>query len=374
MLTTDLVDPDSRTEVRRFLRVPYALYRDFPQWVPPLDRDAALMLNRRKHPFYEHSDAAFFIALRDGHPVGRVGALEFRPYNRAHGVRQVAFTMFDCADDPEAAGALFDRVFAWGKQRGLGPAVGPRGLCALDGYGVLVDGFDRRQLMTMTGYNGPWYPRLLEGLGFQKEVDFVSYELTRSTFVMPEAVTRAAARATASIRIVRYSNKRALVRAASRIGDTYNRAFAANWEYYPLTDREIAFVVDQVYPRVDRRLMAFVAAGQEIIGFVLAFPDISAALQRAAGRLTPWSLARLLVERGRASSVALNGAGVLPEYQGRGANAVLYSQIENAIRHGGFDRAELPQVAETATRMRRDLERLGAVPIKTHRVYRCHVG
>ena len=223
--------------------------------------------------------------------------------------------MFDCADDPEAAGALFDRVFAWGKQRGLGPAVGPRGLCALDGYGVLVDGFDRRQLMTMTGYNGPWYRRLLEGLGFQKEVDFVSYELTRSTFVMPDAVTRAAARATASIRIVRYSNKRALVRAASRIGDTYNRAFAANWEYYPLTDREIAFVVDQVYPLVDRRLMAFVAAGQEIIGFVLAFPDISAALQRAAGRLTPWSLARLLVERGRASSVALNGAGVLPDNQ-----------------------------------------------------------
>ena len=109
--------------------------------------------------------------------VGRVGALELRPYNRAHDVRQVTFTMFDCADDPEAARALFARVFAWGKQRGLGQAVGPRGLCALDGYGVLVDGFDRRQLMTMTGYNGRRYPPLLEALGFQKEVNFVSYEL-----------------------------------------------------------------------------------------------------------------------------------------------------------------------------------------------------
>ena len=115
--------------------------------------------------------------------------------------------------------------------------------------------------------------------------------------------------------------------------------------------------------------MTFIADGEEIVGFVLAFPDVSAALQRARGRLTPWSLARLLLERRRASSVALNGAGILPRYQGRGGNALLYTQIERAVHETGFDRAELPQVAESAVRMRRDLERLGAVPIKTHRVY-----
>lgn len=369
MLTTEVIDPDSRTDVRRFIELPYRLYRDDPNWVPPLRRDAALVLNRERHPFYEHSDASFFVAVRDGRVVGRIGALELRPYNRAHGVRQVSFTMFDCEEDAEAAGALFDRVLGWALARRLDRAVGPRGLSALDGYGVLVHGFDRRQLMTMTSYNAPWYPRLLEAHGFRKEVDFVTYQLSSASFVMPRALRRAAERAQASLRIVRHGSTRALVRAARSIGDTYNRAFVDNWEFYPITSREVDFLVEQVRPLADHRLMTFIAAGDETVGFVLAFPDVSEALQRAWGRLTPVALVRLLLARRRARSVALNGAGILPQYQGRGGNALLYVQLERAIRAGGFDWAELPQVAETATRMRRDLERLGAMPIKTHRVY-----
>lgn len=369
MLSIATIDPDARADVRQFLDVPWTLYRNDAQWVPPLHSDAALLLDRTRHPFYEHSEARFFVAVRDGRAVGRIGALEVRPYNRVHDVRQVSFTMFDCADDPEAAAALFARVFEWGGERGLTRAVGPRGLSPLDGYGILVDGFDRRQLMTMTAYNGPWYASLVEGLGFEKVVDFVSYELTRATFVMPEAVHRAAARARAELQVVQYPTRRALIRAAPRIGETYNRAFVGNWEYYPLTPHEVAFVVQQMRPLADHRLMTFIAAGTEIVGFVLAFPDVSAALQRARGRLTPLSVMRLLLERRRASSVALNGAGILPEYQGHGGNALLYTQIERASRANRFARAELPQVAESATRMRRDLERLGATAIKTHRVY-----
>jgi hypothetical protein len=369
MLTTESIDPDRRADVARFLELPFRLYRGDPNWVPPLRRDAVLLLNRKRHPFYEHSDAAFFVALRNGRVAGRIGALELRPYNRAHDVRQASFTMFDCDDDADAAGALFARVSEWAHRRKLDRAVGPRGLSALDGYGVLVSGFDRRQLMTMTGYNARWYAELFESHGFRKEVDFVSYELSSATFVMPEAVRRAAARAEASLRIVRHASTRELVRAARAIGDTYNRAFAGNWEFYPITARELDFLVAQVRPLADHRLMTFIAAGSETVGFVLAFPDVSAALQRAGGRLTPWSLAGLLLERRRTSSVALNGAGILPQYHGRGGNALLYTQLERAIRAGGFERAELPQVAETATRMRRDLERLGAAPIKTHRVY-----
>lgn len=369
MLTTESIDPGRGADVRRFLEVPERLYRGDPNRVPPLRREAALLLNRSRHPFYDHSDASFFVAVRRGRVVGRVGALELRPYNLVHGVRHVSLTMFDCEDDPEAAGALFARVFEWGHARKLDRAVGPRGLSALDGYGVLVSGFEHRQLMTMTGYNARWYPRLLEAHGFGKEVDFVTYQLSSATFIMPPAVRRAAARAETSLRVVQYASKGALLRAARGIGETYNRAFTGNWEFYPLTVREVDFLIEQVRPLVDHRLMTFIAAGSEIVGFVLAFPDVSAALQRAGGRLTPWGILRLLLARRRASSVALNGAGILPQYHGRGGNALLYVQLERAIRAGGFARAELPQVAETAARMRRDLERLGAVPIKTHRVY-----
>jgi hypothetical protein len=112
-----------------------------------------------------------------------------------------------------------------------------------------------------------------------------------------------------------------------------------------------------------------IECGDELVGFLFAFPDVSAALQRMRGRLTPWGLVDVALEARRTRWVALNGAGILPEYQGRGGNALLYVEIERAIRASRFDYAELPQVAETAVQMRRDLEELGARPRKTHRVY-----
>jgi GNAT superfamily N-acetyltransferase len=369
MFTIAAIDPRARRDVRRFVELPFRLYRNDHRWVPPLRSEVRAMLDHDRHPFYEHSDAAFFIALQGGDVVGRLGVMEHRPYNRAHGANGAAFTLFECVDDEGVARALLERGFDWARGRGLGRLAGPRGLGALDGYGVLVDGFDRPQLMTMTNYNPPAYPRLLERLGFDKEVDFVTYELDRDTFVMPEVVRHAASRGERELRVVRYPTRRALVRAARRIGETYNRAFAENWEYYPLTDREVDFVVDQVRPIADPRLMTFIAAGDEIVGFVLGFPDVSDALRAARGRITPWSVARLLRDRARATRVALNGAGILPEYQGHGGNALLYVQIERAVRASRVQTAELPQVAETAVKMRADLERLGARPIKRHRVF-----
>lgn len=304
-----------------------------------------------------------------GQVIGRIAVFEHRPYNAAHGVRQASFTFFECERDEEAAAQLFERAFDWARRRGLNRIVGPRGLTALDGYGLLVEGFEHRQLMSMTGYNPEFYPALVERCGFQKEVDFVSYTLDRDTFVMPEAVKRAGARAERELRILRFDSRRALIRAARQIRDTYNAAFVNNWEYYPLSRREVDFLVDQVRPLADPRLMTFIASSEGLVGFLLAFPDVSAALQRMHGRLTPWGVARLLLERRRTCSVALNGAGIIPKYQGKGGNALLYLQIEHAIRESHFDTAELPQVAETATRMRRDLTTLGARPVKTHRVY-----
>lgn len=368
-MTVDVVDLRSRKDVRRFVDLPYRLYRDNPCWVPPLRVEAKVALDPARHPFYEHSEAAFYLARDGGRDVGRVAVFEHRPYNAAHGTRQAGFALFECEDRQDAASALFERAVLWARERGLDRIVGPRGLSALDGYGLLVDAFSHRQLMTMTNYNPPFYASLLEHLGFVKEVDFVTFALNRDRFVMPDAVHQAAARAAGELKIVRYRSRRELIRAARQIGETYNRAFVANWEYYPLSEREIDFVVDQIRPLADHRLMTFIAAGEDIVGFLLAFPDVSAALQRMNGRLTPWGVASLLFERRRTRAVALNGAGIVPDYQGRGGNALLYTQIERAIRESPFTDAELPQVAETATKMRRDLAHLGAQPLKTHRVY-----
>lgn len=371
MISLHPVDTASRTDVRRFLHLPFELYRGHPLWVPPILIDAATQLNRRKHPFYEHSEAEFFLAQRDGQDVGRIALLENRRYNEYHAKRQAQFYLFECIEDFEVARVLFERGYDWARARGLNQLVGPKGFSALDGYGMLVEGFEFRPAMTMMNYNPPYYPRFMEQLGFRKEVDFVSCYLSADRFRLPERIHHIAERAARRSGLVvrRFRSKRELVAWAPRIGRAYNQAFVNNWEYYPLTDREIAFLTNNLMSVADPRLIKIITHGEDVVGFLFAFPDVSAAIQRSRGRLLPFGLIDLLIEFKRTKWVAINGAGILPEFQGRGGNALLYSEMEKTIREAGFRHADLTQVAESAVQMRRDLENIGGVPYKNHRVF-----
>ena len=372
MLTVERIDTNNKAQVRRFVRIPYRLYENHPQWVPPLFIDAETQLNRKKHPFYEHSDADFFIAVRDGRDVGRIAALENRRFNDYHGTRQAQFYLFDCEDDAEAAQLLFEQVFEWARKRQLDTVVGPKGFGVLDGYGIIVEGYEHRQMMTMMNYNYPYYVQLVEGNGFTKEVDFVSCYLGADTFHLPERVHSIAERVLArgTLQVQRFRTKNDLRSWADRIGKAYNNAFVNNWEYYPLTQREIAFLLENLLTIADPRLIKVITHGEDAVGFLFGFADVSAALQRAKGRLLPFGLIDIILEVRRTKWVALNGAGILPEFQGRGGNALLYSEMEKTIREYSFLHADLTQVAETAVQMRKDLENVGGKTYKNHRVYR----
>ena len=367
----DPIDTRQRGQVRAFLDLPYRLYAGHPLWVPPLRMDVELQLNRDKYPYYRHSDADFFVARRNGRIVGRIAVLENRRYNRTHDVHTAQFYFFECEEDFSAAEALFEQAGDWARRRGLDTLVGPKGFAPLDGYGFLVDGFEFRPAMTMMNYNAPYYPAFVERLGFTKVVDFVSCYLGAGQFHLPERVHRIAERAAerSGLRVVRFRSKKELRAWADRIGRAYNQAFVANWEYYPLTDEEIRFVTDSVLSVADPKLIKIIARGDEAVGFLFAFRDVSTGLQRCRGRLFPFGILHLLWDMRQTDWVAINGAGILPEYQGRGGNALLYSEMEKTIRESGFRHADLTQVAESAVQMRRDLETVGGVAYKNHRVY-----
>jgi hypothetical protein len=372
MLVVEKIDTRSKAQVQRFIDIPFRLYRGHPQWVPPILVDIKTQMNPNKHPFYEHSQADFFIAQRDGKDVGRIAALENRHFNEYHGTRQAQFYFFECEDDQEIANALFERTFEWARARGLNAVVGPKGFGPLDGYGLLVEGFEHRQMMTMMNYNYSYYPKLLEEIGFEKEVDFVSCHLKADKFRLPERIHSIARRVQerGTLRVLRFKNKRELLSWAKRIGQAYNKAFVNNWEYYPLTEREIDFVVGNILPYADPHLIKVIAHEDEAVGFLFGFPDISSSLQRNKGRLLPFGIIDLLLELRRTKWVAMNGAGILPEFQGRGGNALLYAEMENTIQDFNFTDADLTQVAETATNMRSDLINLGGEAYKNHRVFR----
>jgi hypothetical protein len=373
MLNIEKVDTGNKKQVREFVELPYRLYRDCPQWVPPLYVDAYMYLNREKHPFHEHSDVDFFLAVRDGRTVGRIAVIENKPFNRYHNTHKADFYLFDCENDAEAASTLFQTVFDWAKGRGLDTVMGPKGMGPLDGYGILVFGHEHRQTMTMLNYNYPYYQQLVESLGFEKEVDFVSCFLPADKFQIPERVERITQRVMerGGLKIKHFRNKRDLLNWAPRIGKAYNDAFVENWEYYPLTQREINFVVANIMTIADHRLIKIITHGEDVVGFLFAFHDVSAALQRARGRLFPFGLIDILLELKRTDTVAVNGMGILPEFQGHGGNAILYSEMGHTlIGFKQFVHVEMTQVAETTEQMRADLKNLNGVEYKNHRVYR----
>ncbi|MEO5887694.1 MAG: hypothetical protein ABIQ77_08530 [Anaerolineales bacterium] len=373
MLIIEEVHTDNKGQVKRFVELPYKLYRDCPQWVPPLYVDAYMVLNRSKHPFHEHSNVDFFLAVRDGRDVGRIAAIENKPFNKYHGVKKANFYFFECENDSEAVGALFDRVDAWSKARELSAVVGPKGLGPLDGYGLLVFGFEQRQTMTMLNYNYPYYQQLIEAQGFTKEVDFVSCYLPADKFQIPERVEKIAERVMqrGGLQAKKFGSKGQLRAWAPRIGKAYNEAFVNNWEYYPLTQREIDFVVQNIMTIADHRLIKIITHGEDVVGFLFAFHDVSAALQRAHGRLFPLGLIDILLELKRTNTVAVNGMGILPRHQGHGGNAILYSEMGRTLfDFKQFTHIEMTQVAETTEQMRADLKNLNGVEYKNHRVYR----
>jgi hypothetical protein len=373
MLTIEEVDTDNKAQVKRFVELPYKLYRDCSQWVPPLYVDAYMYLNRRKHPFHEHSNVDFFLAVRDGRDVGRIAAIENKPFNKYHNVKKSNFYFFDCENDSEAADALFNRVASWSEAYQLNTIVGPKGMGPLDGYGALVFGYEQRQTMTMLNYNYPYYQQLIEAQGFTKEVDFVSCYLPADKFQIPERVQKIAERVMqrGGLQAKKFKNKRELITWAPSIGKAYNQAFVNNWEYYPLTQREIDFVVQNIMTIADHRLIKIITHGEDVVGFLFAFHDVSAALQRARGRLFPFGLIDILLELKRTHTVAVNGMGILPQHQGHGGNAILYSEMGHTLfNFKQFTQVEMTQVAETTEQMRADLKNLNGVEYKNHRVYR----
>jgi hypothetical protein len=373
MPTIEKVDTDNKSQVKRFVQFYYDLYKDCPQWVPPLFVDAYLPLNRKKHPFFEHSDADFFMAIQNGKVVGRICAGENKLFNEYHKTRNAQFYFFDTVEDREVAKTLFEAAFDWARQRGLDTMIGPKGLSPFDGYGVLVEGFDHRQMMTMMNYNYDYYPRLVEALGFEKEVDFVSCYLPAEAFRIPERVERIAqwAMKRGNLWVKHFKSKKELVGWAQRIGRTYNKTFIKNWEYYPFTQGDVDYAVQNVFMVADHRLIKLIMHDDDIVGFLFAFPDASAALQRAKGHLFPFGIVDLLLEMKRTKTVSGNGMGVLPEFQGTGGNALLYYELgKTVLDNYDFKFVEMTQVAETTKQMRADLKNLNGVEYKNHRVYR----
>jgi GNAT superfamily N-acetyltransferase len=364
------VDGESRRDVRRFVDFPFRLYRDCRLWSPPLRAGVRRALDRGRHPFYKHSEAAFFLAERDGRTVARVAALENRRYNAYAGKKAAFFNWFEAEDDAEAAGAVLGAAASWARARGLDVLLGPKGMLRTDCPGILVEGFQHEAALGMT-YNFDYYPRLLEGAGFVKEIDYLSGFLSRG-YRLPERMAALVERVRerSGLRVRTFRGKRELRRFVPALQRINNESFGHVWGFYPIDPDEARESGRQLLQIADPRLLKVVMKGDEIAGFLFVFRDVSAALRAVRGRLWPFGWMRVYGSLKTTRRMSGNGVGLLPKYQGKGATVLLYAEITDTLTRARAVHCDIALALETNVKSLADMNALGVTWHKRHRVYR----
>jgi len=368
------IEVTDQRERREFWEVAERLYADDDRWIHPLRSDQRFMMDVDHHPFYAHSEAAFFLVEDDGTPVGRVAILNNVRYRSFHNDDSGFFTLFECINDDEAASALLDIAFRWARQRGIHRLVGPRGFIQGEAAGLLIDGFEERLPMGLN-YNPPYYDRLLHAQGFQKLTDYHTGYLT-GEYAFPERVARIAAqirqRRGYRVHVLQTEDEmRSLIPHVHRI---YNEAFTAVPGYYPMTEAEIRVMGQRIISLTRPELIKLVYKDDVIHGFMIAYPNIAPALRKVRGRMFPFGWLRLLLAKRASTWLDFNGVGILPRFQGTGANAVMYDEMWKTLKEGPYDHGLAVQIREENDRSLADVKTLGVTFNILHRLYHRHLG
>lgn len=363
----------NRLALHEFITFPKHLYRDSRTWVPMFDLDYRRFY-RRKHPFFQHAEAEFLMVWLDGEPAARVMMIHNERYNAEHDRAAAQFYFIDFVDRQDVTDALFAAMEQWARARGLNELMGPIFSGATYGGGVLVDGFEHPAAMTMMPYNYAYYRTHYERVGFVKHFDLLSLVADPTRFRLPEKIERLAERVRrrGHMKVLEFESKADLKRIAHEVARLYNPTLADHGENYPLTEAELDQLIDELLQIAQPDLEKVITYDGNVVGFMLGFPDVTRAIQKSRGHLTPLSILRLLWTSKRSRRLVLNGMGIMERYQRLGGNALIYSEIARTVRGTDryeFDEAEMVQINEQTDLMLADMQRLGAQVYKRHRVY-----
>jgi GNAT superfamily N-acetyltransferase len=357
----------SGRDLERFIAVPYTLHRRDPMWVPPLRMDVRTILSPTKNPFFEHAAAQYFLARSPSGVVGRVAAIRNDAHNREHADRVGFYGFFESVDDPTVSGLLFDAAAAWLREQGRDTMRGPMNPSINDECGLLVDGFDKPPVVLMP-YNPPYYVPLHDRYGFRKAKDLLAFE--GSGTGPPERVRRATEvvgkRYGVTLRSLDMKRFRAEVELVKSL---FNQAWERNWGYVPMTDAELEHLAKQLKPIIVPELVVFAEIAGRVVGFAVAIPDFNVALKHnPSGRLFPGLLSILWHAR-RIHRARIPLLGTIPEFRGKGIDALLYDWIWTKAAARGIPWGEAGWILEDNPAMVNGALRLGFRVYKTYRIF-----
>lgn len=358
----------SRADLRRFIALPYALYRDDPGWIAPLRSEQAKLFTPRGDPLLAHCDYALFLLWDDNRVVGRVAAFVDHLAIDFWQERAGFWGSYECVDSLEGARLLLDAAEGFLRQQGMAEMRGPINFTVTE-WGLVTEGFEYPPVL-MSPYNPAYYNTQMEALGMRKAKDLLAfYGDIGEGYAIPERFTRALERVAQRYRVtVRPVEMKHLKRDALIVVDIMNHSVAYNWGAYPVTEEEGRRLAKDLKQIIDPAFALIAEVEGRPIGFCLTLPDLNQLLKGLDGRLTPRLIWRLAFGLKRVRNYRCWALGLLPEYHGKGIDALLYYRTFQAAQ-ARQARVEVNYVLEDNIKMLAPLAKLGVKHIKTYRVY-----
>jgi hypothetical protein len=364
----------TRRELKRFVKVPFRIHREHPQWVPPLIFERMEFLSARKNPYFEHAEVELLIAERGGEPVGRISVQVDSRWDSYQGGNDAIFGFFEAIEDAEVVGALLGAAGEWARGRGRERLLGPMDFTTNDEIGILIEGYERRP-MILEPWHPPYYRELLEAEGLAKTMDVLMWELQFGDLKQGEAfdpaIHAAAEKALHDEGIaIRNMRKREMADEVRRFMEVYNEAWGKNWGFVPITDAEVEFQAKNLKQVLDEDWAYIAEKDGEVVGAACTLPDINQVLAKMNGRLLPFGWLRFLRGKGKIDQLRVLALGVKNDFRHTGVAAGLYlKHLETAAQPGAIKGGEMGWILETNEPMNRAMEGMGGKIVKRYRLY-----
>ncbi len=371
MAGIEIIVVEGGAKLKDFIDLPWKIYAEYPRWVPPIRKEVRRMLDPRKHPFWEFSERILFLARRGSKTVGRIAGIIDRRNNEFHNEKMGSWGFFECADDAEAAAALFSSVETWVRQKGMTFLRGPLSPSMNYETGLLIEGFDYPPAVSMT-YNPLYYLRLIESCGFTKEKDLLAFLLVGSDYQLPDWMDRLAERTAQKKGVrIRPADPKNLDAEFALIREIYNDSWAGNWGFVPLTENEMKDIQKSVKPFAEPGLAFFIYYEDEPAAVCVIFPDINPLLKRLNGRIGLLGLFKALIYRREINGLRLVMFGIREKYRQLGLPMLAFRHIYKIARENkNYQQLEMGWTLEDNESINALIGEAGARIYKKYRIFR----
>jgi GNAT superfamily N-acetyltransferase len=361
-----------KRDLNAFIKLPFRLHRSHPHWVAPLIFDRKSFLDRSKNPFFEHAEAEFFLAERDGRIVGRITAHIDRRWDEYQGGNDGMFGFIEFEDDPDVAAALVETAASWLRERGRERMIGPMDFTTNDECGLLVDGYDADPII-LQPWHPPYYRERLEALGLTKAMDMRMWDLwlgeLQAGNEFHPMIEAAAKQSDEAGVVVRGMRRRDLEAEIGRFMEVYNEAWGPNWGFVPITAEEVAFQAKNLKPILSEDWAMIAERDGDVVGAALTLPDFNQVLKKMNGRILPFGWWHFLTGRRKIDRVRVFALGVKSAYQHLGVAAALYVRHRETAERMPQKGGQTGWILETNEPMNRAMEGMGGTIAAVYRLY-----